>query len=57
MAIEYEGELLEPEKPKGKLLKNEQKGELLKPEPVKGDPLWKDTKLNEDKKKKQKLNE
>ena len=57
MSVEYDGELIEPVKPKGKLLKNEQKGEMLLPEKKKGKPLWKDTELNEEKEKKQKLNE
>ena len=34
-----------------------QEGELLKSEGKKGNPLWKNTKLNEEKNKKQKLNE
>ena len=56
--MEYDGELIEPVKPKGKLLKNEQKGEMLLPEKKKGNPLWKDTELNEkDQTKKQKINE
>jgi hypothetical protein len=38
-------------------LKKEHKGDLIKKEGVKGNPLWKDTKLNEDKKRKQTLNE
>jgi len=49
--------LLKPEKEDGKLLKKEHKGKLIKKEAVKGDPLWKDTKLNEDGKKKPQLNE
>ena len=58
MAKEYDKKkYLKQKKVEGKLLKNEQQGELLKPEVVEGQPLWKDTKLNEEKKKKKKLNE
>ncbi len=58
MTKEYDKEkLLKPLKPNGKLLKTEHKGDLLKTEGPDGKPLWKDTKLNEEKKKKKKLNE
>ena len=57
MSIEHKGEMLKPKKVKGKLLQNEQEGEMLMPQKKKGNPLWKDTKINEEKTKKQKLNE
>ena len=57
MATEHKGDLLKPKKKDGKLLKNEHKGDLLKSEGSKGNPLWKNTKLNEEKKKKEKINE
>lgn len=49
--------LLRPLEKDGKLLKKEHKGDLLKTESPEGNPLWLDTKLNEEKKKKKKLNE
>ena len=57
MSIEHKGEMIKPVKPKGKMIKNEQKGEMILPEKKKDNPLWKDTKLNEEKEKKQKINE
>lgn len=57
MAKEYKGDLLKPRPKEGKLLKKEHKGDLIKTEGEKGNPLWRDTKLNEEKKKKQTLNE
>ncbi len=49
--------MLKPKKKEGKLLKREHKGDLIKKEGVKGNPLWKDTKLNEDKKRKKLITE
>jgi hypothetical protein len=57
MSVEYKGELLKDIPKEGKLLKKEHKGDILKSEGDQGNPLWKDTKLNEDKKKKKKINE
>jgi hypothetical protein len=57
MSKEYKGDLLKPKKKSGKLLKKEHKGDLIKTEGDKGNPLWKDNKMNEEKQKKQTLNE
>ena len=58
MSIERKGEMLKPRPKKGELLKPKvQEGELLKSEGQKGNPLWKDTKLNEEKKKLKRINE
>ena len=56
MAKEYKGDMIR-DIPDGELIKDEKKGDLIKSEGEKGNPLWKDTKLNEEKKKKKKLNE
>ena len=60
MSKEYDDEkyLKEPKKPGKILMPEEKKGDLIKSESAKGKPLWKDDDaLNEDKKKKKKLNE
>jgi hypothetical protein len=57
MSTEHKGKLLKDKRPDGELLKKEHKGDLIKTEGDKGNPLWKDTKLNEEDKKKKKLNE
>lgn len=57
MSIERKGPMLKPKKKEGKLLKREHKGDLIKKEGVKGNPLWKDTKLNEDQKRKKLITE
>lgn len=58
MAKEYDKKkFLKQKKVEGEILKHKQKGDLIKPKVVEGNPLWKDTKLNEEKNKKKKLNE
>lgn len=58
MSKEYDSDkLLKDLQPDGELLKKEHKGDLLKTESPDGNPLWKNTKLNEERKKKHKLNE
>ena len=58
MSTEHKGEMLKPRPKKGDLLKPAvQEGDLLKSEGQKGNPLWKNKKLNEGKKKVTRLNE
>ena len=60
MSKEYDNEkyLKEPKMPGDLLTTQKKKGNLIKSEGSKGKPLWKDDEtLNEDKKKKKKLNE
>jgi len=59
MSKEYDKDkLLKEPKIPGKLLLPEHKGDLLKPKKKPGKPLWiEDETLNEEKKKKKKLNE
>ena len=59
MSTEQKGELIKDRRPDGEMLKNRPigEGDVLKSEGKKGNPLWRDDKLNEEKKKKQKLNE
>ncbi len=59
MSTEYKGHIIRDKRPDGEMLKNRPigEGDVLKSEGAKGSPLWKDTKLNEEKKKLKKLNE
>ena len=57
MTIDHKGKLLKPKKHNGEMLRTEEKGPMLKRKKPKGDPLWKDTILNEDGRKPEKLNE
>ena len=58
MSKEYDKEKLLKDKKKKDLLKPSlPEGEVLKTESPEGRPLWVDDKLNEEKKKKKKLNE
>ena len=58
MSKEYDKDKLLKNKKKGDLLKpNLPEGEIIKSKKLKGRPLWIDDELNEEKKKKKKLNE
>ena len=57
MTVNHKGELLKPKKHDGKMLRNEEKGPMLKKKKEDGNPLWKDTIINEDGRKPEKLNE
>ena len=58
MSKEYdEKKYLKDKKKKGLLKPELPEGKVLKSKTPKGSPLWKDDKLNEEKRKKKKLNE